>query len=212
MRIVLIFVLLMLVILINVESQEPTEVPADVQVGDFSTSKFRTYEPIFTSRTNSNKADTRSRATIYQDEIRNRNSIENRSRDMLELEQEVMRESQSSKPTDVFRYRVNLKNIGVKLVTTVIWDYQTSYADDFGEASHRLFRCSAKVKPNQSERFDGLSVLPPIRVVNAGEKTLKERVIINRLEYSDGSSWQRPTWREPEMTATQSTRGNCQLL
>jgi hypothetical protein len=213
MRFILTLFLFSLAILIEVESQEPAEVPPDVEVGEFSSSKFRTYEPITNSRSNSNKADTRTRATINQEEIRNRNSIENRSRDMLELEQDVMREAQNSKPIDMFRYQVRLKNTGIKVVKVVIWDYQASYTDDFAEASHRLFRCSAKIKPNQSERFEVFTVLPPIRVINAaGTTRFKERIVINRIEYDDGSSWRRSTWHEPDVVATEGGRGNCKLL
>jgi hypothetical protein len=215
MRIILILFMFSFAILIEVESQEPAEVPPDVEVGEFSTSKFRTYEPITNSRSKTtNKTDTRTRSTIYQEEIRNRSSIENRSRDMLELEQDVMREAQNSKPTDMFRYRVSLKNTGLKMVKLVIWDYQASYTDDFADSSHRLFRCSAKIKPNQSERFEGFSILPPIRVVNAAEtpKTFRERIVIDRIEYDDGSSWRRSTWHEPEVVASEGGRGNCKLL
>ena len=213
MRIIVILFMFSLAILIEVESQEPAQVPPDIEVGEFSTSKFRSSEPITNSRSKTtNKTDTRTRSTIYQEEIRNRNSIENRSRDMLELEQDVMREAQ--RPIEMFRYRVSLKNTGLKMVKLVIWDYQASYTDDFADASHRLFRCTSKLKPNQSERFEGFSILPPIRVVNASgtAKTLKERIVINRIEYDDGSSWRRSTWQEPEVVASEGGRGNCKLL
>jgi hypothetical protein len=213
MRVFLILLLLVPLILIRVESQEPANAPPDLEVGEYSTSKFRTYDPIYRTKQNSNKADTRSRQLVYQDEIRNRNSIENRSRDMLDLEESVMREAALSKPIDLFRYRVNLKNTGIKVVKFVIWDYQTSLSDDFADTSHRLFRCTAKIKPNQSERFDGLSIQPPLRVVSASAsgKTSNQRVIINRIDYTDGTFWQRPEWREPEV-AFESGRGNCQPL
>lgn len=214
MRIVVILLLLVPLILLKARSQDPADGPPDLQVGEFSSSKFRTYEPItYRSNRNSNKADTRSRQLIYQEELRNRNSIENRSRDMLELEQSVMREAANTRPVDMFRYRVSLKNTGVKVVKSVSWDYQASYTDDFADTSHRQFRCTAKIKPNQSERFEAYSIQPPIRVVSASsDKTFNQRVVINRIEYVDGTYWQRPDWHEPEVVATQGGRGNCQPL
>ena len=198
MRVILLLLLLIPIVLITVESQEPAETPPDLEVGEVSTSKFRTYEPMTHARPNTsniNRADTSSRASIYREEIRNRNSIENRSRDMLDLEQSVMRESVDSKPTDVFRYRVGVKNTGMKIVKFVILDYQVSYTDDFAEASHRQFRCTAKIKPNESEHLEGFSLLPPIRLVSAARdaKPPNQRVVINRIDYADGSSWQRST-------------------
>lgn len=215
MRIVVFLLLLIPVILFKTGQQQPAGGSPDVEVGEVSSSKFHTYEPIETSRQrmNSNKADPRSREAVYREEIRNRNSIENRSRDMLELERSVMGESYNQKPIDLFRYRVNLKNSGIKIVKAVVWDYQASDTDEFNDAVHRQFRCTTKMKPNQSQRFEGFSVLPPTRVITAsGTKSFSERVILNRIEYMDGTSWQRTDWRQPEVTSNHSSRGNCQQL
>lgn len=215
MRIVVFFLLLTPVVLFKAAQQQPAGGTPDVEVGEVSSSKFHTYETIDQTRQrlNSNKADTRSREYVYREEIRNRNSIENRSRDMAELERSVMGESYYRKPVDLFRYRVNLKNTGVKIVKAIVWDYQASDTDEFVDAVHRQFRCTAKMKPNQSQRFEGFSVLPPTRVITAsGTKSFSERVILNRIEYTDGTSWQRAEWREPDVSSNHSTRGNCQQL
>jgi hypothetical protein len=215
MRIVLFLLLLTPVILFKAGQQQPAGGPPDVEVGEVSSSKFHTYETIDQrrQRLNSNKADTRSRESVYREEIRNRNSIENRSRDMAELERSVMGESYYERPIDLFRYRVNLKNTGIKVVKAVVWDYQASDTDQFNDSTHRQFRCTAKLKPNQSQRFEGFSMLPPTRVITAsGTKSFSERVILNRIEYADGTSWQRPEWHEPEITSNHSSRGNCQQL
>jgi hypothetical protein len=216
MRILLILLLLVPVILIKVRSQEPADGPPDLQIGEYSSSKFRTYGSAsdygIYNNSNTNKADPRSRDLIYREEIRNRNSIENRSRDMLELEQSVRREAADAKQLDLFRYRVSLKNTGAKIVKSVFWDYQVSNSDDFSDVTHRQFRCSAKIKPNENERFEGFSGLPPSRVVTASGETFKQRVVINRIEYADGTFWQRSEWREPEIVATRGGRGNCRAL
>jgi len=216
MRIIFFLLLLIPVILLKAGQQQPADGPPDLEVGQVSSSKFRTYEPVDASgrqRLNSNKADTRSRESVYREEIRNRNSIENRSRDMLELEKSVMGESFYEKPIDLYRYRVNLKNTGIRVVKAVIWDYQASDTDQFTDSTHRLFRCIAKIKPNQSERIDGYSILPPTRVISASEtKSFSERVIINRIEYADGTSWQRSDWRQPDGVSDNRSRGNCQQL
>jgi hypothetical protein len=216
MRIVVFLLLLTPVILFKAGQQQPAGGPPDVEVGEVSSSKFHTYESVDSTgrqRLNSNKADTRSRESVYREEIRNRNSVENRSRDMAELERNVMGESYNQKPIDLFRYRVSLKNTGIKVVKAVVWDYQASDTDQFNDSTHRQFRCTAKLKPNQSQRFEGFSGLPPTRVITAaGTKSFSERVILNRIEYDDGTSWQRPEWREPEVTANHSSRGNCQQL
>src|SRR5215204_4029896 len=126
MRKVVILLLLIPVILLKARPQDPADGPPDVQVGEFSTSKFISYDykgPI-PRRTNSNTADTRSRRLIYEEEIRNRNSIENRSRDMLDLEESVMREARNAQAVDMFRYRVSMKNMGQKMIKSITWDFQ----------------------------------------------------------------------------------------
>ena len=216
MRIVVFLLLLTPVILFKAGQQQPAGGPPDVEVGEVSSSKFRTYEsvdPTGRQRLNSNKADTRSREAVYREEVRNRNSIENRSRDMAELERSVMGEAYNQRPIDLFRYRVSLKNTGIKVVKAVVWDYQASDTDEFTDPVHRQFRCTSKMKPNHSERFEGFSTLPPTRVITAsGTKSFSERVILNRIEYADGTSWQRPEWVQPEITSNHSSRGNSQHL
>lgn len=215
MRIIVFLVLLIPVILFKAGHQQSADGPPDVEVGEVSSSKFRTYEPLELTKQgmNSNKADTRSREAVYREEIRNRNSIENRSRDMAELERSVMGEMYNQKPIDLFRYRVNLKNTGIRIVKAVVWDFQASDTDQFEESTHRQFRCTAKIKPNQNEKFEGYSVLPPSRVIRAsGGKAYNQRVILNRIEYTDGTFWQRPDWHEPQGTSNYGSRGNCQQL
>jgi hypothetical protein len=215
MRIIVFLVLLIPVILFKAGHQQSADGPPDVEVGEVSSSKFRTYEPLDLTKQglNSNKADTRSREAVYREEIRNRNSIENRSRDMAELERSVMGEVYNQKPIDLFRYRVSLKNTGIRIVKAVVWDFQASDTDQFEESTHRQFRCTAKIKPNQNEKFEGYSVFPPSRVITAsGSKAYSQRVILNRIEYTDGTFWQRPDWHEPEAASNHGSRGNCQQL
>ena len=216
MRVLVFLLLLTPVILFKTGHQQPAGGPPDVEVGEVSSSRFRTFEPVDFAgrqRLNSNKADTRSREAVYREEVRNRNSIENRSRDMAELERSVMGEAYNQRPIDLFRYRVSLKNTGIKVVKAVVWDYQASDTDEFTDPVHRQFRCTSKMKPNHSERFEGFSTLPPTRVIKAsGTKSFSERVILNRIEYADGTSWQRSEWRQPEITSNHSSRGNCQQL
>ncbi|HEX3248467.1 MAG TPA: hypothetical protein VHS05_03490 [Pyrinomonadaceae bacterium] len=215
MRVLLFLLLLVPVILFKAGPQQPADGPPDVVVGEISLSKFHTYDPPPSTRRilNSNKADTRSRESVYREEIRNRNSIENRSRDMLDLEQSVMGEAFYGKPVEVFRYRVNLKNTGIRVVKAIVWEYQASDTDQFNDATHRQFRCTAKIKPNENERVEGYSILPPTRVITAsGAKSFSERVIINRIEYADGTSWQRPEWRPPDSQSNYGSKGSCQQL
>ena len=125
-----------------------------------------------------------------------------------------MREARNAQAVDLFRYKVSLKNTGLKMIKSISWDFQGSYTEDFADTTHRQFRCTAKLKPNSSERFEGHSILPPVRVISASNKTFIQRVVINRIEYDDGTFWQRSEWRAPQEPATSpaavtASRFNC---
>ncbi len=130
---------------------------------------------------------------------------------MIDMEQSARSEGYYQKPVDVFRYRVNLKNTGIKVIKAIVWDYQASDTDEFIDVTHRQFRCSAKIKPNENERLEGYSTLPPTHVIAAsGKKNFSERAIINRIEYADGTSWQRAEWHQPDGKSNYGSKGDCQ--
>jgi hypothetical protein len=120
---------------------------------------------------------------------------------------EVMKlpEVKSDEPTPGtkgFQYRVTVKNNGKKTIRAVGWDYLfvvvKEDAKEPQEESRHSFASHQKIKPGESKELLHFSTTPPTRVINAeatgGEKPLPflERVVINRIEYSDGSVWNRP--------------------
>ena len=64
----------------------------------------------------------------------------------------------------------------------------------------RQFYCSIKTKPNDTKDLELFSPLPPSRIVDASkllpksDKDSKRSIIINKIEYLDGSVWQRQGW------------------
>jgi hypothetical protein len=205
------FLLISLVLLASWAIQDnPSAV--DIEVREFSWSHYRGNAPVNSNR--DGKGDLRSRERVFRQQMENRNSVENRSRDMRELEDSVMRESFYTKEVDLYRYKVALRNNGTKTVKAVFWDYQIRDPIDPDNPSHRQFRCVIKISPNKSESMVALSFLPPVRVIHAdGGKSLQESLVINRLEFSDGTHWQRPDWHLPEVSsAKNSLRGKCQPL
>jgi len=54
-----------------------------------------------------------------------------------------------------------------------------------------------KAKPKESKTFELVSPYNPIKVVQADAKTGQPKdgkVVINRIEYADGSIWKRKGW------------------
>jgi hypothetical protein len=67
------------------------------------------------------------------------------------------------------------------------------------ESTGRQFLCAVKTKPNEIKGVETLSTQAPSRVIVAGKAGDKTEApvltaVINRIEYADGSTWQRSGW------------------
>ena len=127
-------------------------------------------------------------------EVKNRRDIQERRADMRAAE---INASLSGQPVSrIYTYRLQVKNASAKVVKSFAWEYQPSTEPD---PLDRQFFCVVKTKPNESKEIELFSPLAPSRVVDAskaGDKSTKSdaRVIINKIEYLDGSVWVRPGW------------------
>lgn len=105
-----------------------------------------------------------------------------------------------SKDMDGFAYRIKVQNSGAKVIEIVFWEYQFQDPADPSLGSRRQFLCGVNIAANKSKDLEGFSLSGPSDVVNVStlanksENALKENVLINRIEYSDGSIWQRQSW------------------
>ena len=137
--------------------------------------------------------------------------IKNR-RDMLErrvdLRNAEINASLSSKPESrYYVYRLQVKNSGPKSVKSFAWVYQPSGTPD---PLDRQFYCVVKAKPNENKEFELFSPLAPSSVVDVSkagnkiEKDSRANVVINQIEYTDGSFWRRKAWN-PKTFPAEST-------
>lgn len=135
-------------------------------------------------------------------EIKNRRDMQERRADMRAAEINAARSGQPQ--SRLYFYRLEVKNAGTKAVKNFAWAYQPAESPD---PSDRQFFCVVKAKPNESKAFELFSPLAPSRVVDASkagdkpEKDSKGKVIINKVEYVDGSVWQRPGWNPATFSA-----------
>lgn len=100
------------------------------------------------------------------------------------------------KATKLYFYHLEVKNNGSRAIKSFAWEYESSGVPD---PSDRQFFCVVNAKPNQKRQFDLFTPLAPSRVVNvttAREKPgdSKGVVVINKIEYADGTTWVRPGW------------------
>ena len=125
------------------------------------------------------------------------------------LEKSVQ-ESRSAKPksTDGYLYKIKVQNPGPKAIEIVFWEYQFQDPADPSLLARRQFLCGVNIGPDKNKELEGFSLSGPSEVVNVktlANKTqnpLNERVEINRVEYSDGSIWQRKDWSLNEVKAS----------
>lgn len=104
----------------------------------------------------------------------------------------------ANKGMRTYFYHLEIKNVSIKKIKNFAWEYQSTGASD---PSDRQFYCAMNIKPNDKKALDLLSPLAPSRVVNAAaaqqlEKDSAGLVVINLVEYIDGSVWVRPGWKQ----------------
>ena len=100
-------------------------------------------------------------------------------------------------PRDGYRYKVLVKNAGAKTVKLIDWDYVFLDPNTRQEVARRQFTSEEKVRPGKDRELEVFILSPPFLTVNAGasrtgEAPFVEQVILMRVEYSDGTIWQRP--------------------
>jgi len=108
-----------------------------------------------------------------------------------------------SEPRDGFAYHVKVKNNTPKIVEIVFWEYRFSEPANPDLVARRQFLCGVNIRPDKDKELEGFSLSGPSDVVSVGtlaNKTqFKEDVLINRVEYSDGTIWQRKDWSFAEV-------------
>jgi len=108
-----------------------------------------------------------------------------------------------AEPREGFAYHVKIKNSAAKIVEIVFWEYRFYDPANPDLIARRQFLCGVNIRPDKDKELEGFSSLGPSDVVNVntlgGKGQFKEDVLINRVEYSDGTIWQRKDWSFAEV-------------
>jgi hypothetical protein len=106
-------------------------------------------------------------------------------------------------PMDGYLYQIKVQNPGAKVVEAVFWEYRFHDPANTDQVARRQFLCAVNIGAGKSKDLEGFSLSGPSDVVDV--KTLnsgtpfKEEVLINRVEYTDGSMMQRKAWNLAEV-------------
>lgn len=96
-----------------------------------------------------------------------------------------------------YRYKFSLRNTGTKTIKAIDWDYVFTDPNTGSEVGRQQFTSEEHVRPGKEKEMSVFTLSPPSRTVSAevlGKKEqnpLTEGVVLVRVEYSDGSVWQR---------------------
>jgi hypothetical protein len=86
------------------------------------------------------------------------------------------------------------------VIEVIFWEYQFKELPTSTTISRRQFLCGVAIKPEKDKELQAFSLSAPHDVVSVAALAKKsgeageEKVVINRVEYADGSIWQRNDW------------------
>jgi hypothetical protein len=109
---------------------------------------------------------------------------------------------------DGYAYRVKVQNTSSKVVEVLFFEYQSVDIAAPDNVTRRQFLCGVSIRPGKETQLEGFSVSGPSATVNIeslskkGSNPFQERIVINRVEYADGSLWQRAEWKLSDVKAS----------
>jgi hypothetical protein len=128
-----------------------------------------------------------------QADVRNKRDLATRRAELDDNERNLNDSSQ--KRSNSYRIHLEVKNEGSTIVKSFIWEFQPRAAP--GDYQAKQFVCVVKAKPDERKKFDFVVPFAPVRVVNTNPKSGKPddgEVVINSVEYDDGSVCKRKGW------------------
>ena len=126
----------------------------------------------------------------------NLDTIDGRSAAM----EKSVQESRTPKPADGFAYRAKVHNASTKPIDIIFWEYQFKESATATPLLRRQFLCGVAIKPEKDRELQAFSLSGPQDVISVDILAKKpgspgtEQVVINRVEFADGSIWQRKDW------------------
>lgn len=143
-------------------------------------------------------------------EVKNRRDIQERRADLINAERTAS--NTSPRRVDYYLMRLEVKNVGQNTTKSIVWEIQPTVQTPDYEAKQYI--CKMKAKPNESKVFELMSPTAPVKVVSADKKAQEGKVVINRIEYADGTVWKRKGWSVliPAELTDQMANGKCVMF
>ena len=121
--------------------------------------------------------------------------------------EKIVQESRTPPPKsfDTFAYELKVAHGSKKAIDVMFWEYQFIDPARPDKPARHQFLCGVGLKSGKEKQLQASSLSGPSDVVSAqtlanpSEKHFLEKVFINRVEYADGSIWQRKGWDYSEI-------------
>ena len=110
---------------------------------------------------------------------------------------------------------LEFKNRGPNVVRSLVWEFRpTATPADYAP---KQYLCALRLKPKEKKTLDLWTPYAPVKVISAirPDGFKDGEVIINRIEYLDGSVWKRHDWRyslPPDATENVGGDGKCAVF
>ena len=101
------------------------------------------------------------------------------------------------KGREFYVYKITIKNNGAKQITAVDWEFRFLHPETQEVLGSRRMTSRVKLSPRKTQVLKAQLLQQPTLIVWANQLGLKysdqfkEQVIIHRIAYADGSTWQR---------------------
>lgn len=121
----------------------------------------------------------------------------------------------AEKPVEYYELRLELKNTGPNVVKSLVWEFRPSAGPE--DYQPKQYLCALHVKPKEKKTVDIWTPYAPVKVISVDERkdALKDGVVvINQIEYVDGSVWKKSGWnyRLPADALQKLIEGKCSVF
>jgi hypothetical protein len=214
MKILLLFPILLLALHTPLQSASSDDSPVTVVESKWFKAQKGPYDPGAASLPENSGSDVVPVKGELERRISSRATVRDPSSDPIDRRgDELDREADKSvnpkrSSAEGYTYQAKILNNSNKTIETVFWEFKFIEKADPANVSRRQFVCRASLKPEKRKVLESFSRNGPDSVVNV--KTLNKNendafessVIINRVEYDDGSTWQRKGWNFDDVKLT----------
>lgn len=140
-------------------------------------------------------------------------ALSSRGTDLRTMEKTAAKTAE--KPVDNYQLRLEVKNTGANVVKGLVWEFRPTAGP--ADYQPKRYLCALQVKPKDKKVLEVWTPYAPVKVISAEERSDARKdgeVIINQIEYVDGSVWKKPGWnyRLPADSISKLSEGACSVF